>query len=47
MNRSFIMAECGVQGYFAGRVQLGQIYRRISSNYQDCEHQKPIFMIMQ
>ena len=31
MDRNFAMAECGFQGYFMGRVQLGQIYSDIPS----------------
>jgi len=37
------MAECGFQGYFAGRVQLGQIaalYCRASTSDQDCKRQE-------
>ena len=43
MNHYFAKAECGLQGYFAGRVQLGQIaaiYCRVSTSDQDCERQE-------
>ena len=43
MNHCFATAECGFQGYFAGRVQLGQIaaiYCRVSTSDQDCERQE-------
>ena len=31
MNRNFTQAECGLQGCFANRVQLGQFYSDILS----------------
>jgi hypothetical protein len=31
MNRNFTQAECGLQGYFANGVQLGQFYSHILS----------------
>ncbi len=31
MNRNFTQAECGLQGCFANRVQLGQFYGDILS----------------
>ena len=43
MNRHFDTAGCGFQGYFAGRVQLGQIaavYCRVSTNDQNCKRQE-------
>ena len=43
MNHCFATAECGFQGYFAGRVQLGQIaaiYCRVSTSDQDCKRQE-------
>ncbi len=43
MNHCFATAECGFQGYFAERVQLGQIaaiYCRVSTSDQDCERQE-------
>ncbi len=43
MNRHFDAAGCGFQGYFAGRVQLGQIaavYCRVSTNDQNCKRQE-------
>ena len=43
MDRHFATAECGFQGYFARRVQLGQIaavYCRVSTSDQNCERQE-------
>jgi len=43
MDRHFATAECGFQGCFAGRVQLGQVaavYCRVSTSDQNCERQE-------
>jgi len=43
MHHYFATVECGFQGYFSGRVQLGQIaavYCRVSTSDQDCKRQE-------